>query len=374
MASPQKPWEQAGSAAVQQSTITTAAPEVPSRPAALNNTGMVGNNSMYGGGIGYGGGMGGYGGNMGTYGSGMGTYGGYGGYSGYSGYGGGYGNTYGGYGGGMGMGRFGGMGGMGGMYNRRMDGDPTFTQQMELSTQSTFQTLDQIVQAFGGFAQMLESTFFATHSSFMAMMGVAEQFGNLRSYLGQVLSIVSVFNMIKRAGYLITGRKPPIDADSINSNSFTEFGKPAPSKKPLFVFLSLIIGLPWLLSKLMQKIEQNRPKLLPTDIKNLEFCKAQYDFQSDSPGELSFRKGDLIAILTKIDHNWWRGRTQDGRMGLFPQNYVQIIQKTNPELKPSPISPVDVRNPVVSSPAAGQFSNLINIDELSKAPINTHEI
>ena len=46
----------------------------------------------------------------------------------------------------------------------------TFAQQMEQSTQSTFQVLDQIVQAFGGFSQMLESTFFATHSSFMAMV------------------------------------------------------------------------------------------------------------------------------------------------------------------------------------------------------------
>lgn len=33
---------------------------------------------------------------------------------------------------------------------------------------------------------MLESTFMATHSSFFAMIGVAEQFGALRNYLGQV--------------------------------------------------------------------------------------------------------------------------------------------------------------------------------------------
>ena len=41
---------------------------------------------------------------------------------------------------------------------------------MESSTQATFQLLESIVGAFGGFAQMLESTFMATHSSFYAMI------------------------------------------------------------------------------------------------------------------------------------------------------------------------------------------------------------
>lgn len=68
-----------------------------------------------------------------------------------------------------------GIGG-GGMYNRmgypnQMDGEQIpLTQQVEQSTQQAFFVLDQIVQAFGGFSQMLDSTFHATHSSFMAMV------------------------------------------------------------------------------------------------------------------------------------------------------------------------------------------------------------
>jgi len=80
-------------------------------------------------------------------------------------YGGGYGGMYGGgygYGGMPGM--YGGMGGMGGM-----PGDPnnmSLTQSFSQSTQATFQLIESIVGAFGGFAQMLESTYMATHSSF----------------------------------------------------------------------------------------------------------------------------------------------------------------------------------------------------------------
>lgn len=81
---------------------------------------------------------------------------------------------YGGYGGGM-YGGYGGYGGMygGGMYGGMpggMPGDPnnpeSLTQRFNMSTQATFQMLEGIVGAFGGFAQMLESTYMATHSSF----------------------------------------------------------------------------------------------------------------------------------------------------------------------------------------------------------------
>lgn len=76
-------------------------------------------------------------------------------------YGGGYGGMYGGMG----------MGGMGGMYGGMgMPGDPnnpqSLTQSFSQSTQATFQLIESIVGAFGGFAQMLESTYMATHSSF----------------------------------------------------------------------------------------------------------------------------------------------------------------------------------------------------------------
>jgi peroxin-13 len=87
---------------------------------------------------------------------------------GMGGYGGGYGSMYGGGGyGGYGGGMYGGMGG--GMYGggMGMPGDQnSLTNSFNNSTQATFQMLEGIVTAFGGFAQMLESTYMATHSSF----------------------------------------------------------------------------------------------------------------------------------------------------------------------------------------------------------------
>jgi len=77
---------------------------------------------------------------------------------------------YGGYGGGMGGGMYGGGYG-GGMYGGGMGGFPgqdqnSLTNSFNQSTQATFQIIEGVVGAFGGFAQMLDSTYMATRSSF----------------------------------------------------------------------------------------------------------------------------------------------------------------------------------------------------------------
>ena len=87
-------------------------------------------------------------------------------------YGGGYGSMYGGIGGmgGMGMGGYGsGMYGQPGMMGNVDPNDPnSLTNSFSRSTQATFQIIENLVGAFGGFAQMLESTYMATHSSFFS--------------------------------------------------------------------------------------------------------------------------------------------------------------------------------------------------------------
>ncbi|XP_055856385.1 E3 ubiquitin-protein ligase SH3RF1 isoform X2 [Episyrphus balteatus] len=51
---------------------------------------------------------------------------------------------------------------------------------------------------------------------------------------------------------------------------------------------------------------------------------ALYDFQSKEPNDLSFKKGDVILLRRKVDANWFVGEL-NGREGTFPLNYVQVI-------------------------------------------------
>ncbi|KAJ9627252.1 ESCRT-0 subunit protein hse1 [Taxawa tesnikishii (nom. ined.)] len=53
--------------------------------------------------------------------------------------------------------------------------------------------------------------------------------------------------------------------------------------------------------------------------------KALYDFTPSEPGELAFRKGDIIAVLESVYKDWWKGSLR-GQTGIFPLNYVEKLQ------------------------------------------------
>ncbi|TKX24822.1 hypothetical protein C1H76_2997 [Elsinoe australis] len=53
---------------------------------------------------------------------------------------------------------------------------------------------------------------------------------------------------------------------------------------------------------------------------------AKFNFDPDQPGDLGFKKGEVITIVKKTDNesDWWTGRIGD-REGVFPSNYVEIV-------------------------------------------------
>ena len=54
-------------------------------------------------------------------------------------------------------------------------------------------------------------------------------------------------------------------------------------------------------------------------------AKAVYDYQAEDESEITFDPGDIITNIEQIDDGWWRGQSPDGRFGLFPANYVELI-------------------------------------------------
>uniref|UniRef100_A0A8C8IEW9 Drebrin n=1 Tax=Oncorhynchus tshawytscha TaxID=74940 RepID=A0A8C8IEW9_ONCTS len=53
--------------------------------------------------------------------------------------------------------------------------------------------------------------------------------------------------------------------------------------------------------------------------------RALYDYQAEDESEISFEPGDIISAVETVDKVWWRGFSKDGRLGLFPANYVETI-------------------------------------------------
>ncbi|CCU97695.1 unnamed protein product [Malassezia sympodialis ATCC 42132] len=348
---PPKPWERSGGvdsvpiSSPSPNATTDVAPAIPERPSNLssaNPDSVVGAHRSGPGG--YGTGMGGYGSYGSTYNSPYSRFGGYGGYGsmgyggmGYGGMGyGGFGNMgYGGYGG-MGYGGYGGMGygGFGGM-GYGQPGEYSLTQRMESGTQATFELISSIVGAFGGFAQMLESTFMATHSSFFAMVGVADQFAHLRNYLGEVLSIFALARQLKHLYLRMTGRGSLV---GIDPKEFSDFrrgapGKHRPSKRPLFIFFLAVIGLPYLMGKLVRLItakqDEERARLAKQAAEAGTDLQLLQDAQGSSVIDPRHNQRRLASTLRNPEVNSAFGRVIVSGIQPtgIPHNWVELQNK-----------------------------------------------
>jgi len=62
---------------------------------------------------------------------------------------------------------------------------------------------------------------------------------------------------------------------------------------------------------------------MKTPSKTAKNAVALYDFESNAPGELNFKAGEVITILRQNESGWWKGKI-GSQEGLFPHNYVEI--------------------------------------------------
>lgn len=60
--------------------------------------------------------------------------------------------------------------------------------------------------------------------------------------------------------------------------------------------------------------------------KNTNQAIALFSFKGEQPGDLPFKKGDVIDIIKKSNtaDDWWTG-SNNGSSGIFPANYVELI-------------------------------------------------
>jgi len=286
-----------------------------------------------------------------------------------------------------------GMNGMNGMYPGAYSGmgmfgqqgtpfdpaNPSVTQALESTTATTFALLHSVVQTFAGLAQMLESTFMATHSSFFALAGVVDQFAQLRNALGSVLGL---FGLIRWLRDVLTGRRGSGNNTEMRSE-FRQFlnGRPVQgpaarppqppppnaSKKPLIFFFIALLGIPYAMRKLVKILadhaaqqqqeqqqqqhhlqhQQGQQILPPLDPSQLAFARTVYAFQASTPSELGLQENEIVAVMGKLDPStgmevdprmeveteWWKGRTREGREGWFPRKFVEVLERKAPEAK-----------------------------------------
>ncbi|KAI1866385.1 hypothetical protein JX265_007686 [Neoarthrinium moseri] len=51
----------------------------------------------------------------------------------------------------------------------------------------------------------------------------------------------------------------------------------------------------------------------------------QYDYEKAEDNELELREGEYVTNIEMVDEDWWMGTNSAGESGLFPSNYVELV-------------------------------------------------
>ncbi|KAJ9669163.1 actin binding protein [Coniosporium apollinis] len=82
---------------------------------------------------------------------------------------------------------------------------------------------------------------------------------------------------------------------------------------------------------------------------------AQYDYEKAEDNELELRDGEEITDIEMVDEDWWMGRNSRGEAGLFPSNYVELIEDSaaSPPPAAAPATATSSASAPAAPPAAG---------------------
>lgn len=59
----------------------------------------------------------------------------------------------------------------------------------------------------------------------------------------------------------------------------------------------------------------------------------QYDYEKAEDNEVELREGEYVTDIEMVDKDWWLGVNARGERGLFPGNYVEIVEDEQPSVQ-----------------------------------------
>jgi len=71
----------------------------------------------------------------------------------------------------------------------------------------------------------------------------------------------------------------------------------------------------------------------------------QYDYEKAEDNELELREGEYVTNIEMVDDDWWMGTNAQGESGLFPSNYVELVEEDEGPAAQQPAPPAPAPAP-----------------------------
>ncbi|XP_067156050.1 sorbin and SH3 domain-containing protein 1 isoform X7 [Apteryx mantelli] len=81
--------------------------------------------------------------------------------------------------------------------------------------------------------------------------------------------------------------------------------------------------------ELLPPAEKAQPKKsAPLQVLEYGDAVAKFNFNGDTQVEMSFKKGERITLIRRVDENWYEGKISGtNRQGIFPVTYVEVLKR-----------------------------------------------
>ncbi|KAK4229496.1 Drebrin-like protein [Podospora fimiseda] len=77
----------------------------------------------------------------------------------------------------------------------------------------------------------------------------------------------------------------------------------------------------------------------------------QFDYERAEDNEIELREGEYVTNIEMVDDDWWMGTNAQGQSGLFPSNYVELVDDDEAGNAPAAAAPVTHEAAVAPTPA-----------------------
>ncbi|XP_042655714.1 sorbin and SH3 domain-containing protein 1 isoform X5 [Tyto alba] len=131
--------------------------------------------------------------------------------------------------------------------------------------------------------------------------------------------------------------------------------------------------------ELLPPAEKAQPKK-PSPLQVLEYgdAIAKFNFNGDTQVEMSFRKGERITLIRRVDENWYEGRISGtSRQGIFPVTYVEVLKR--PVVKnaidyPDPPTSLSPNRSMTASPQTADSKAFSSSAPLSSSALSSSTV
>ncbi|KAL0141820.1 SH3 domain-containing protein [Mucor lusitanicus] len=95
--------------------------------------------------------------------------------------------------------------------------------------------------------------------------------------------------------------------------------------------------------------------------RNGERAMVLHDYKPENVDEIRLMRGEYVTVIDHMENDgWWKGISESGATGIFPSNFVQILEDEKPPQRPARARPATVKTEPSSNntPSAAESTSM----------------